>query len=73
MSSIGSIGPSAASTAQIGAGQALAIQNVRAMDSSSTQAGQQAAGSGKTLPPQGAGGTPPSRNLPRGSLLDLSV
>jgi hypothetical protein len=72
MSSIGSIGPSSAGTAQIGAGQPRALQNVRAMDSSS-QAGPQAAGSGKTLAPQGAGGGAPSRNLPRGSLLDLSV
>jgi hypothetical protein len=74
MSSTGSLSAFSASVAQTGIGQARPVQNVRAMDGTAAPTGQASGGAGRAGPSPRTGETaPPTRSLPRGSLLDLTV
>jgi hypothetical protein len=72
MSSTGSLSAFSASVVQSGIGPGRPVQGVRALDGT-TPTGQASAGPVRAGPPRTGETAPPTRNLPRGSLLDLTV
>ena len=68
----GSLAAFSAGVAQAGFGQPRPVHSVRAVSGTPEQPSAPAT-SDRLLPPGGSGDATPSRILPRGSLLDLSV